>query len=226
MVGRRKYKYIELHDTSGVSLLVAIGKIILAMFILIGLLVILDIFVYLGVVGGRYDAEVQAAYDSSYDEGYARNYTAGYREAYGKAYSKGYVKGLEISEAVGAHATTGSLVKLHILDYKELKAFLAEDRTDSNEYISGEYSCFDFAAALNNSAEAYGIRAAYVSIRSEKWAHALVAFDTVDRGVVFIEPQSDREVELVIGKPYPWWMSGASSPIHTANPVEEIRIIW
>jgi len=223
---RNPYYYSEYNIVKDISFLIAISKIFLAMVILVGLLVILDIFVYLGVVGGRYDGEVKAAYDSSYDEGYTQTYTTGYREAYGSAYSEGYLRGLEISKDCGSRDGTGSLVILRIPEYKELQAFLADDNTDSNQYIADEYTCFDYAADLNNSAESIGIRAAYVSIRSRKWAHALVAFDTIDKGLVYIEPQSDREVELTIGKPYPWWKAGASSPVDAGYPVEEIQIIW
>jgi len=32
--------------------------------------------------------------------------------------------------------------------------------------------------------------------------HSIVAFDTVDRGMIFIEPQHDQEVSLVKGSSY------------------------
>ena len=65
---------------------------------------------------------------------------------------------------------------------QELIELLALDQTGSGPYISGEYVCFDFAAELNNNAEANGIRAAYVHIRFETWGHAIVAFEMVARG--------------------------------------------
>jgi len=110
--------------------------------------------------------------------------------------------------------------------HKEMKEFLASDKTDSNSFISGEYVCSDFAAQVNSNAEASGIRAAYVRIRSKEWGHAVVAFETVDRGLIFIEPQSDRKVELVIGEPFPWYLVGAISPLSSYDPIVEIQIIW
>ena len=110
--------------------------------------------------------------------------------------------------------------------YSELNDFLAQDKTDSNEYVSGRYVCFEFATELNNNAEANGIRAAYVRIRFNEWAHAVVAFDTVDRGLIFIEPQSDREVELNIDKPYSWLTAGADITTRLDAVVLEVQFIW
>jgi hypothetical protein len=211
---------------SNVSLTVALGRIALAMFVLIGGLVILDIFVYLGAMGHVYSIKVADAYNDSYYEGYHQTYNASYREAYSKAYDKGYNKGYEISLVSEPNKQVSSLVEMHNPTYKELREFLASDKTDLNTYISGEYVCFDFAAELNNNAEARGIRAAYVRIRAKEWAHAVVAFETVDRGLIMIEPQSDTEIELVVGKPYPWWLADASSPLSYIEAIEEIQIIW
>jgi len=47
--------------------------------------------------------------------------------------------------------------------------------------------CSDFAEMLHNNAEMAGIRCAYVSIEVGGSGHALDAFNTTDRGVVFID---------------------------------------
>ena len=81
----------------------------------------------------------------------------------------------------------------------QLKAFLREDRTDNNPYVEDVYMCGDFAEDLHNNAENSGIKAAWVGIQFEddSTAHALNAFVTTDRGLVYIdttstEPGSDR----------------------------------
>ena len=209
-----------------VSLVVAIGRIVLGMIVLIGGIIVLDIFVYLGAISSTYDNKVEASFNDGYDQGYGQTYEVGYQEAHGEAYDKGYKKGYEISLGSGSDEQVSSLVKLRNPTYNELTEFLAADKTDSNTFISGEYVCFDFAAELNNSAEANGIRAAYVRIRSKEWAHAVVAFETVDKGLIFIEPQSDMKIELVTGRPYPWWLAGASSPLRYTDAIEEIQVIW
>jgi hypothetical protein len=65
--------------------------------------------------------------------------------------------------------------------------FLQKDTTDQNAYISGVYMCGDFARDVHNNAERAGIRAAYVAIEFSNSYHALNAFKTTDRGLVFID---------------------------------------
>jgi hypothetical protein len=209
-----------------ISLIVAIGRIALAMIVLIGGIIIIDIFVYLGAMGHAYAIKVADAYNDGYYQGYDQTYSTGFQEAYRTAYDRGYNKGYEISLVSEPNEQVSSLVEMHNPTYKELREFLADDKTDLNTFVSGEYVCFDFAAELNNNAEARGIRAAYVRLRANEWAHAVVAFETVDRGLIMIEPQSDAEIELVVGKPYPWWLADASSPLSYAEVIEEIQIIW
>jgi len=205
---------------------IAIARIVLGMVVLIEGLTALVFISYISTIDGVYDKTVVAAYDDSYDNGYAQTYDVGYQEAYGEAYDKGYDKGYEIGLETGSKERVARRVELYNPTYKEMREFLARDKTDSNPFVIGEYVCSDFAAQLNNNAEADGIRVAYVRIRSKEWGHAVVAFETVDRGLIFIEPQSDREVKLVIGEPYPWYWVGAVSPLTSYDPITEIQIIW
>ncbi len=73
--------------------------------------------------------------------------------------------------------------------FAALVAFIRADATDARKYIEGAFVCADFAEALHNNAEAAGIRAAWVSLDFEGTAkgHALNAFETSDRGLVFID---------------------------------------
>ena len=205
---------------------ISIAKIILGVVLLLGGLVALDILVYISATGSTFSEKVASAYTDGYDKGYAQNYEVAYQEAHSEAYEKGYDKGLEIGLRVGSRERVATRVELRKPTYKELREFLAQDKTDSNPFIRGEYVCFDFAAELNNNAEANGNRAAYVRIHSKEWGHAVVAFETVDRGLIFVEPQSDKDVELVIGQPYPWQASGADRPTKYDDPVDRIQIIW
>ncbi len=205
---------------------IAITRIILGLIILVGGLIVLDIFIYLGATGSTFSDETAHAFSDSYDQAYVRTFEIGYQRGYTKAYDKGYEKGYEIGLGHIYEERVGSLAELRNPTYIELKEFLAADDTNNNAYVSGEYVCYDFVAELNNNAEAAGIRAAYVRIRSRNWAHALVAFETLDRGIIFIEPQSDKEVTLEIGKPYPWWQVGAASPLRRQAELTEIQIIW
>jgi len=201
---------------------IAIARIVLGVVVLIEGLIALVFIAYTSTISDK----ITAAYEDSYDNGYAQTYDVGYQEAYGEAYDKGYDKGYEIGLETGSKAGVATRVELYNPTHKEMREFLARDKTDSNPFVIGEYVCSDFAAEVNNNAEADGIRAAYVRIRSKEWGHALVAFETVDRGLIFIEPQSDREVGLVIGEPFPWYLVGAISPMSSYDPIVEIQIIW
>ena len=87
--------------------------------------------------------------------------------------------------------------------YQEMKAFLTQDETSEQEYLRNEYICVDFAANVKANAAEEGIRCAYVVIEYLGTnGHAIVAFDTTDRGLVYIEPQFDWDVELEIGRRY------------------------
>jgi len=205
----------------------SIGRIVLGVIVLIGLFIALDLIVYISNTGSTSSEKIAAAYDGGYSQGYDQTYKVRYQEGYGEAYDKGYNKGYEIGQGSGSKQEVATRVELRNPTYKELREFLAGDKTDFNLFIRGEHVCFDFAAELNNSAEANSLRAAYVRIRFEKWGHAVVAFETVDRGLVFIEPQTDRNVEeLVVGKPYPWHQVGASRSADYDDTIVEIQIIW
>ena len=73
--------------------------------------------------------------------------------------------------------------------WNELVEFLRQDATDESPYIQDLYMCGTFSELLHNSAEAAGIRAAWVSldISGRDIGHALNAFFTTDRGLVFVD---------------------------------------
>ena len=76
--------------------------------------------------------------------------------------------------------------------YAELVAFIKSDPTDTREYVangSGAYVCADFAEEVHNNAERRGIRAAWVGITFENTeeGHAINAFETTDKGLVYID---------------------------------------
>ncbi len=73
--------------------------------------------------------------------------------------------------------------------WNDLIAFLSLDPTDESPYIQDVHMCGTFAEQLHNNAEAAGIRAAWVSIdlQGQHIGHALNAFFTPDRGLVFVD---------------------------------------
>ncbi len=73
--------------------------------------------------------------------------------------------------------------------WQELMDFLSQDPTDESPYVQDVYMCGGFSETLYNNAAAAGIRAAWVSldIRGRAVGHALNAFFTTDRGLVFVD---------------------------------------
>jgi len=75
-------------------------------------------------------------------------------------------------------------------------AFIEADTTDTKGYVEEGFRdwyqahvCADFAEEVHNNAEAAGIRAAWVGIdiEGDEEGHALNAFETTDRGLVYID---------------------------------------
>ena len=93
--------------------------------------------------------------------------------------------------------------------FAELIAFIRNDKTDRKAYIeSGPdgYVCADFAEDIHNNAEAAGIRASWVGITFENddEGHALNAFETTDRGLVFIDCTSGNDEKTPLGEIQDW----------------------
>lgn len=83
-----------------------------------------------------------------------------------------------------------------------LKSFIRNDGTDKGEYKKGISICVDFAETLHNNAEQNGIKAAFVGIDfMSPPGHAINAFQTTDRGMVYIDctgQKMEKEVSCEI----------------------------
>ena len=106
--------------------------------------------------------------------------------------------------------------------WEELKAFLWEDKTDQLEYIFPAFVCDNFARTLQANAKEAGWRCAHVRVRlvgypdwfnygiPSNTGHSLNAFETTDRGLVYINCTStpgfsgnaDKIIDVKIGKEY------------------------
>lgn len=98
--------------------------------------------------------------------------------------------------------------KLRDPTYQEMKNFLIYDLTDLNEFSEGVffslfsyYDCSNFAKDVKVNAIKKGIRCACVSVRFKERGsgHVVIAFNTIDKGVIFIEPQTDEEIKIAVG---------------------------
>lgn len=88
--------------------------------------------------------------------------------------------------------------------WAQLSSFLASDHTNWHPYIAGKYTCANYAIDLVANARARNMQAWIVIVTFDFSGpgHAFVAFKTTDRGVVWIEPQTDYAYnEVGLGKP-------------------------
>jgi len=88
--------------------------------------------------------------------------------------------------------------------WAELEDFLRLDDTDTITYVERSFDCSGFAITLRDRAWRYGFRSAYVEIGfSAGEGHALNAFDTSDKGLIYIDAtEADRVAYVEIGESY------------------------
>ena len=114
--------------------------------------------------------------------------------------------------------------------YTEMMRFLRADGTDKAEYIEGEYVCRHFAADLCNRAEEEGIRCAFVLIAYPDGGHTIVAFNTLDKGLIYIEPQYDDLVRVETGKRFYECIVPKAGHYYEQpgfdDTIEEVLVIW
>jgi len=75
---------------------------------------------------------------------------------------------------------------------QELVSFVNQDKTNENEYIKGEFDCTNFVNEFINNFAEQGFFSCLTYVLFDKGAHAIVATNTTDFGVVFVETQDDK----------------------------------
>ncbi|MBM3148491.1 MAG: hypothetical protein FJ008_01935 [Chloroflexi bacterium] len=92
--------------------------------------------------------------------------------------------------------------------WQELVAFIENDETDRKPYEVDDFMCGSYAEEVHNNAEKHGVRAAWVCTGA--FGHAWNAFQTTDKGlvyidctkmdrVVFVEPGNNRYCAIPLG---------------------------
>jgi hypothetical protein len=127
-------------------------------------------------------------------------------------YQKGYVQGLKDGAETGYDIRDPS--------YQEVTAFMANDTVHDNVY-SSNYTCWNFASDFATEAFNDGYRCGIVYMTfTDNTAHTIGCFNTPDRGLVFIEPQTDKIVQLAIGQLY------QPSEYESFGTVTYYAIVW
>jgi len=165
-------------------------------------------------------------YLSGEQDGYDKGYVAGRQEGYDEGYDSGRTDGYD----AGMEAGLGHGYTLRDPTYAEALAFLSQDKTDENEYNEDSYVCSHFARDVGNNAEQEGLRCALVELRYSGLGHTIIAFDTIDRGLVYFEPQSDERANPAIGLRY--YQTVVPEPGYYYDPPDyddtilDILVIW
>ncbi|MCL2134933.1 MAG: hypothetical protein FWH37_05185 [Candidatus Bathyarchaeota archaeon] len=135
-------------------------------------------------------------------------------------YEKGYTTGYLVGAADGA----GSGYNIRDPTYAEMMVFIEADQTDKKVYDADTYNCYDYTKDFCDNAAAHGYRTGFVYIYFKESAHALVCFNTADKGLIFIEPQYDAIVNVAVGINYWDVVEGVKSPFD--DTIVRFGVIW
>jgi len=189
-------------------------KWIKRIFIAIGILILVGIgsFVLYGVAYSEgetagyedgYSVGREAGYSVGKQDGHHEGYISGKQDGYDEGYILGEADGYDEGYGVGVEAGLGHGYTLRDPAYNEVVTFLREDKTDENQYVEdtyGVYVCSHFARDVCNNAEEAGLRCAFVELRYLDGGHSIIAFNTIDEGLVYFSPQTDERAKPVVGK--------------------------
>jgi len=123
--------------------------------------------------------------------------------------ASGLISSSPAIQALVPHPTSASApsnalkTSTNSITWTELVSFLEKDHTNWNPYVPGKYTCLDFSTDLVANATQQGIKAWIVAVDFTDGGpgHAFVAFETSDRGIVYVEPQADDAYPIVaVGK--------------------------
>lgn len=98
--------------------------------------------------------------------------------------------------------------------FQELKDFILKDPLSRKQFVLNEYECRHFATNVVNAAVTEGLMVGFVLLCFDQGQHGVVAFNTTDRGLIYIEPQTDAAIEPKVGRKY------------EGKEIKEILIAW
>lgn len=173
------------------------------------------------IINNDLNKRVDAAQERGYTEGYTQGYEEGLRQGgeagYQEGSKTGYQEGKNGYNDDNSDQGTDSYFTYNPT-YAEVQALLTESK-------------MNYAQEIHDYAETKGIRTAYVRCKIARQAteemlniYELVAFETVDKGLIIIEPWSHKEVKVEVGQSYNELNGFPASPYD--DTITEITIIW
>jgi len=86
--------------------------------------------------------------------------------------------------------------KLSGQTFDSIGDFIADDITDKEPYEEG-MNCVDYALVTARNAQWKGISSEIIRLDFESgFSHAMLLFSTVDRGFIFLDPQTDKVFDV------------------------------
>jgi voltage-gated potassium channel Kch len=165
------------------------ATIVIALIILVGTVASVILTIDLG-------NKISVAREGGYEAGHEEGFVEGFQDGTVSGYQKGSRAGYAFATGVGISDNLAGFYFSYDPYYDELKDILTEAGSGS-------------AKEIHDYAEANGIRAAYVRCQIAREArpgrvylYELVGFETVDRGLVIVEPSTQREVAVEVGQSY------------------------
>jgi len=163
-------------------------------------------------------------FSQGYSEGNLTGYGIGYQSGYSQGFQNGNASGYQIGYLQGVKDGVGRGYNIRDPTYQEMLDFLTTDQTDKNPYNETSYVCWNFASDLMNNAFKAGYKCGWVHLAFPSSAHAIDCFNTTDQGLVFVEPQRDDVVTLIIGQPY--FDRTEYSPPSFDDTIVKYVIVW
>ena len=190
-------------------------SIIIAVLIVVGIITSIITGI---IITSNLSNRVAATHEHGFEEGRTQGYEAGFREGGRAGYQEGSKIGYEMSQDKDISDFGEGFYFTYNPTYDEVQAILAESKKTT-------------AMEINYYAEANGIRTAYVRCQIARKAaegmvcvYHLVAFETVDKGLIIIELRSHKEVKVEVGKSYSELNGFPTSPYD--DTITKITIVW
>lgn len=160
--------------------------------------------------------------------------SAGFSAGYEAGYGSGYMLNTGIAELEkgprdelasvpddgtgdkeqGEALVGNDIIQLKDPSFAELRHFILADITNQNRWVENTYECRHFTTDVCNHAREAGWNSAFVLICYSQGQHSVVAFNTTDRGLVYIEPQTDAVIHPETGGMY------------QGKEIDEILVAW
>jgi len=150
--------------------------------------------------------------------------TTGYDKGSFVGYERGYVSGYDNGKEFVVTHLEQYVTMPKAVKYDEVVAFLKNDETNKNKY-STDFDCTSFTNLLKSIATKENIKCGIVIFNIEDpythvlGGHAINCFETLDRGTVYFDPQTD-------GQRYDVRVGGTYTLQGISYKITKVDVIW